>query len=203
MHVRLLLVAALVAALSGVMTAEVSASGGSFDFTYQLGTGFVSGVPPSDETAVHGPDMSIAANGDTITITGTGRITFRQAKGSNRISAAGASGEGTFAHKAANGSLVASGTWTATELLDFQSYGDGSPQSLPTNNFGGLALLRVHYLATAGPGTGSEGDALLWVDCLIGSPPADAVEGIRYAVPGAIDFNKQVSGETLLVAQAS
>ena len=47
-----------------------------------------------------------------------------------------------------------------------------------------------------------EADGLLWVDCLLGSVPAGAQEGFMLSLPGLIDFNPPVSGETLFVAVA-
>lgn len=42
-------------------------------------------------------------------------------------------------------------------------------------------------------------DGILQVDCLVGSPPAGAKEGIRLAVPGVANFNREVSGETVFI----
>src|SRR5262245_31257872 len=136
MRLRLVAVISLAVALGSLLPAAASANeGASYAFTFLLGQGYVAGLPPSADTAIHGPQMAIAANGETITMTGTGKFNFRQEKGSNEIRSPGAAGGGTFSHKAASGSLVAGGTWTATELLDFESYGNGAPQGIPTNNY--------------------------------------------------------------------
>ncbi len=64
-------------------------------------------------------------------------------------------------------------------------------QGTPEEFEGGLALIRV-YLS---PGF----DGVMQVDCLLGDPPASAKEGIRLAIHGTPNFNKEVSGETLYV----
>jgi hypothetical protein len=170
---------AVVLALAGV--AEVAATSNTSTLGYQLGTGTLAGLPTEH---VHGPVVAKAANGDTIELTGTGTLTTHPKT---------VTGNGQFTHKAADGAVLGSGTWTATQLLSFTSYGSGSVQGLPPQNEGGKALLRIHL----SPGL----DAILQVDCLLGTPPAGAREGIRLAVQQALNFNKEVSGETLFVRQ--
>jgi len=89
--------------------------------------------------------------------------------------------------------VVASGTWTATELLSFQGYGT-SPGFPPTFE-GGKVLMRVELL----PSGGGSFRAVLQVDCLIGKTPAAATEGVRLNVQGALNFNREVSGLTLYI----
>ncbi len=86
------------------------------------------------------------------------------------------------------------GTWTAQQLLSFVSYGTES--DLPPTFEGGKALVRIHL----SPNTGGSGfDAVLRITCLVGSPPAGAHEGIRLNIQDVINFNKEVSGDTLFV----
>lgn len=184
MHAQSRLVAlftALVLGLALVGAADVAAARPTVRYGYQIGTGTVAGLP---DVHVEGPAVAKAANGDTIEITGTGTLSVHPKS---------VTGGGAFTHKKADGTVVASGTWAATKLLSFKSYGSGSLQGIPPQNEGGLALLRVHL----SPGF----DAVLQVDCLLGKPPAGAREGVRLAVRGALNFNKEVSGETLFVRQ--
>ena len=66
--------------------------------------------------AMEGPNFGTAANGDMVTITGHADFS---------VMPKSAEGSGTFTHTASNGTVVGGGTWRATELLDYQSYGCG------------------------------------------------------------------------------
>jgi hypothetical protein len=127
------------------------------------------------------PDVAVAASGDRIEATGQGTFTLH----SKSIT-----GSGSFTLKAPDGTVLGSGTWSATQLLSFNSY--GAPPGFPAFQ-GGLAVIEVHL------STGL--DAVLEVSCLVGSPPPAAHEGISLAVEGGPNFNKQVSGETLFIQQ--
>jgi hypothetical protein len=61
-------------------------------------------------------NFGTAANGDQIAITGEGEFSVNP----NSINAAGA-----FTHTDSSGNVRATGTWTATALLNYQSYGCG------------------------------------------------------------------------------
>ena len=128
-------------------------------------------------------DVAMAPNGDTVEI---------DAEGVMDASAKTADGGGTFTHLS-GGTVVGSGTIEATGLRSFQFYGCGGGP-FPADFCGGRALVSVHLTAGA-----LEADGLLTVDCLIGSPPAGANEGVGLVVFGIINFNKEVSGETLFV----
>ena len=99
------------------------------------------------------------------------------------------------------GTTVGSGTWVATELLTFQSYGNAVPEGLPPTFFGGRVALNVLLTPTANPSV--HRPAILQIECALGNPPAGAVEGVRLNVQDHINFNKTVpeSGTTLLLAQ--
>ncbi len=64
---------------------------------------------------MEGPNFGTAPNGDMATITGHADLS-----GNPRS----ANGSGSFTHTS-NGNVVGSDTWTATELLDYLSYGCG------------------------------------------------------------------------------
>jgi len=109
-----------------------------------------------------------------------------------------ATGDGTFVHKMADGTPRASGTWHATRLLAFHSFGSGSAQGLPSNFEGGLALIQV----TLKVGDTPVFNAVLKVGCELGNPPGGIHEGIELTVLGAgINFNLNVSGFTLFILQ--
>jgi len=175
------LVAVLVLAASVFVGSVAQADTEKATFDYHIGDGF-GGVLNTTG------DKAMAENGDVVTVKGGG--TFD-------VVTKTASGKGTFKHQFTGGS--ATGTWTATGLLAFQSYGDGTPQGLPASLFGGRAALAVMLTPDAHPDVHVPG--ILQVECLLGSPPAGAEEGVRLLAKGVINFNKTVigSGETVFV----
>jgi len=160
--------------------ARASAQSATVTYNYLAGAGFL--CPDNC------PDVSSAPNGDTISISGQGTLSINP----NSVT-----GGGTFIHKDASGIVLAMGTWTAQQLLSFVSY--GTMPGVPPNFEGGKALLRIHL----SPNTGGAGfDGVLRITCLIGSPPpAGGNEGIRLNVQDVINFNTEVSGETLFIRQ--
>lgn len=169
------LVAAIALAVLALGAGSASAHHGA---TYH----YLLGVEP-----VEGPDIAMAPNGDTIEITGEGDFTTHPKS---------ATGSGDFVHRDAAGNILGEGTWTATELISYHSYGECGIPGIP-NACGGLALFRVHLTAASG----FETDGVLRVDCLIGDRvPPGADEGIRLVLPG-INFNREVHGETVFLQQ--
>jgi hypothetical protein len=133
------------------------------------------------------PNMATASNGDIIEMTGEGTLSVHPKS---------ATGGGRFTHLAPDGVTVrGEGDYEAVDLLSFKSYGDGTPQGVP-EGFGGLAIIRV---ALHPDGTDVVFEGNLQIDCLLGTPPAGAKEGIRLSVPG-INFNKEAGGDTVFFA---
>lgn len=103
-------------------------------------------------------------------------------------------GSGIFTHNDQNGDLVASGTWTATELLSYKNYGAAGDPSFPfADGRAGFANIRIHLISEGG----AEFDAILRIRCLLpgnDSTPPSWVEGIRINVQDALNFNKTVPG---------
>ena len=131
------------------------------------------------------PDVASAPNGDTISLAGSGTLSIHPKS---------VTGSGTYIHKNASGTVLDQGTWTAHQLLSFVSYGTAPP--FPPTYEGGKALVSIHL----SPSTGGAGfDGVLRITCLIGSPPAGAHEGIRLDIQHGINFNKEVSGNTLFI----
>lgn len=131
------------------------------------------------------PDVAKANNGDTVSIAGSGTFTIHPDS---------VTGSGTFIHKDSAGNVKVSGTWTATQLVSFVSYGPSSFAGLPPGSEGGKAVIRVH--ASVGV------DAILTVICLLGSPPSGVDEGIKLNVQDIINFNTQTGGVTLFIRTA-
>ena len=141
------------------------------------------------ELLLEAPNVARAPSGDMVSITGTGTFS---------VDPKSASGSGTFTHTNSQGKVLASGTWTATELLSFQSYGCGVVlgMPIPANFCGGKLQLRV----TLTPTVGMPHEAILWVYCIIGpNPPNSAEEGVRLLVPGVINFNQVVTGDNVYI----
>jgi hypothetical protein len=131
-----------------------------------------------------------ASNGDTIRVIGSGELNVVERE---------ADGSGTFEHRDSTGTLLASGTWEATELISFTNF--GGQTGLPPDFRGGSAVIQVHVVGhpAANPSATIEFDATLTVDCRLGNFPADFAEGITFNA-GFINFNQKVSGVTVFVA---
>ena len=147
-----------------------SASASSQTQTYQL--------------HMEGPQVSQAANGEMVTVTGSGVFSIHP----KTVSATG-----TFTSQSSG-----SGTWVATQLLDFQPYGCGIifGTPIPPSLCGGKVILRVMLTDST---SGQQFDGVLWVFCLIGNPPSSAKEGARLDIIGVNNFNKIVSGGNVYV----
>lgn len=124
-------------------------------------------------------DIASAANGDTITI---------HARGTLSIHPKSVTGGGNFIHKDSTGAVIASGSFTALELLSFDDFGAASPTS-PAH--GGHALIRVHL------STGVDG--ILEIDCGINGTGSNAFDAVRLALDGGPNFNDPVSGGTVFL----
>jgi hypothetical protein len=140
------------------------------------------------------PNVAQASNGDQVAITGEG--TFQ-------VHPKAVDAEGEFTHTDAAGTVLAAGTWTATKLLAYQSYGcgvvEGAP--LPPELCGGKLKMRV---VLTPEGTSLQIPAILTVFCIIGPNPPnshddESGEGITLVVPGVINFNKLVSGMNIYI----
>lgn len=175
---------ALVVVLALASGAQASSDNLSAKFEYHVSDAFIqsAGEPPQT-----GAEATATIGGDHVRVVGMG--TFNTAAGT-------ATGEGTFVHTNASGVIVGFGTWTATRLVSFTSYGCG------------VATLKIHVSGTlVNPPAGHvEVDATLFVDCLIGTPPVTAREGIRLdgrpAAPNFDTTNESPHGETLFISRS-
>ena len=142
------------------------------------------------------PNVSEASNGDSVAITGEGEFS---------VNPNSAEGTGTFTHTNASGAVLGGGTWRATDLLEYQSYGcgvvhnfphPGDTTPLPPDFCGGAVKMRIDATPT---GTTLKIGAILTIFCIIGPNPPNSHddpsgEGITLVVPGIINFNKIVEG---------
>jgi hypothetical protein len=169
-----------------------------------VGSGFL--CDSGDSSAC--PAVVKSAEGASYEMSGAGTL----APESKSVSAAG-----TFTHKSADGVVLETGVWVASELVSFDSYGIapgalmregralGPPQfggkrlpmlsgSMPA---GGLAVLHIRLL----PVLGLAKNATLQINCAIGKvPPEHQVEGIRLAFEGrGVEFEEEISGRTLFL----
>jgi len=169
-------------ALLGAFTATASASSSSASYEYHIGDAFLVSLDPS-----FGPDVALAHNGASMTVTGTGTLSVHPKS---------ISGGGTFSYADVAGNVLASGTWSAEDLLSFKAY--GSSPSLPPTFTAGKAHARVHLSPQAG---GPGFDAILTITCALPDVkvPQSAEEGIRLAVQRIGNFNDEVSGNTLFI----
>jgi len=92
-----------------------------------LGTGtqqsaFGSSAAQTYELELFVPQISQAANGELVSITGEGLFSIHP----KTVSA-----NGNFTHSDSQGNVLGSGTWVATQLLSFQPYGCGVVLGFP------------------------------------------------------------------------
>jgi hypothetical protein len=178
------------------------------DYILLVGSGFL--CDSGDSSAC--PAVVKSATGDTYEMSGAGTL----APQSKSVTAAG-----TFTHKSADGVVLETGVWVASELVSFDSYGIapgalmregralGPPQfglkrlpmfsgSMPA---GGLAVLRIRLL----PVLGLARTATLQVNCALGKVPDEHLtEGLKLAFEGrGTEFDEEISGRALFLLTRS
>ncbi|MFI7356216.1 hypothetical protein ACIBTP_19990 [Streptomyces avidinii] len=171
--------------MAGTAAAGGDEGGDKAVYTWHVGDDFLT-------QNIGSPDGSQAraANGDIITVEGTGAFTLKHHA---------ASGGGTFKHFVAATGKTLTGTFQARKVKSFTNYGNGTPQGTPANFFGGLLVLHVDITPDTDPK--ARIPAVLTIDCLLGSPPAGAEEGINLDVPGLIDFDTIIPGSATVFVQ--
>jgi hypothetical protein len=125
---------------------------------------------------------------------------------------------GTFSHKSSNGTVLETGVWIASQLINFDSYGFApsalrqlrvalglqtfGPKLLPLPLVpmptGGLAVFRIRLVAMSGASM----TAALQVNCALGDVPRErSVEGIRLAVEeNGTEFSEEVTGRVMFLS---
>ena len=135
-------------------------------------------------------NFGVAANGDQIAITGEGEFSVNP----NSVEA-----EGEFIHTDSGGDVLGRGTWEATDLLEYQSYGCGVVFGDPIDACGGVVKMRVTLMPM---GTSLHLPGIMNVICVIGPNPPDSIlgprtEGVTLNLPGVINFNHSAGGENI------
>jgi hypothetical protein len=140
------------------------------------------------------PNFGVAANGDQIAVTGEGEFSVNP----NAVTAAG-----EFIHTDSSGNVHATGTWRATGLLNYQSYGCGEVfgNPIPPDLCGGAVKMSVTLTPT---GTSLQLPGTLTVFCVIGPHAPQSIlgpltEGVTLNVPGIINFNHSAGGDNVYV----
>jgi hypothetical protein len=136
------------------------------------------------------PNLGVAANGDQIAITGGGEFSVNP----NAVEATGG-----FIHTDSGGTVLATGTWTATGLINYQSYGCGEVfgTQIDSDLCGGAVKMSVTLTPT---GTSLRLPGTLTVFCVIGTHAPLSVlgplsEGVTLNVPGIQNFNHSAGGD--------
>ena len=144
------------------------------------------------ELHMEGPNFGAAPNGDQIEV--DGMVDFS-------VNPKSATGSGTFTHTDSSGTVLATGTWTANDLIDYQSYGCGIvfDREIPPNFCGGEVKLDVTLTTPIGQLSG-----IMTVICIIGPNPPDSAfsthsEGVQLVVPGVINFNHSAGGDNIII----
>ena len=139
---------------------------------------------------MEGPNFGVAANGDQIAVTGEGEFSVNP----NAVDATG-----EFTHTDSGGNVLAMGTWTATGLINYQSYGCGEVfgTPLPPDLCGGAVKMSVMLTPN---GTSLQLPGILTVFCVIGPHAPQSVlgpltEGVTLNVPGIQNFNHSAGGD--------
>jgi hypothetical protein len=140
------------------------------------------------------PNFGVAANGDQIAVTGEGEFSVNP----NSVTAAG-----EFTHSDGNGNVLATGTWTATGLLNYQSYGCGEVfgTTIPPDLCGGAVKMSVTLTPS---GTSLQLPGTMTVFCVIGPHPPQSIlgpltEGVTLNVPGIQNFNHSTGGDNVYI----
>jgi hypothetical protein len=145
------------------------------------------------ELEVEVPNVAMASNGDTLAITGSGVFSTHP----RTVTASG-----SFTHTVA-GDGTHTGTWTATDLLSYDSYGCGVipaiQLTIPPDLCGGALKMRVTFTPS---GTSLSIPGIITIFCVIGpnaptphdNPTEPGEEGMTAVIPGIANFNKIVSG---------
>jgi hypothetical protein len=140
------------------------------------------------------PNFGVAANGDQIAVTGEGEFSVNP----NAIDAAG-----EFTHTDSSGNVLGTGNWTATGLLNYQSYGCGElfGDPIPPDLCGGAVKMTVTLTPN---GTSLRLPGILTVFCVIGPHAPHSVlgpltEGVTLDVPGIQNFNHSDGGENVYI----
>ena len=152
------------------------------------------------------PDSAVASMGEVIVIAGQGTFIVHQETidiGDRKT--VDIDGGGTFSADALEpeGDPV-EGTWKATELLSFESYGPSPSPGFPPDFLAGLAMIRIElFVPSIAPFDGETwvADAILTLGCILPEVvvPAGSIEGVRVNVQGGLNFDIADTRSTLFI----
>lgn len=168
---------------SSPISAGVIGENAPAQYDFHVGDAFLQTINPA-----FGPDVALAPNGDEVILTGTGTLSIHPKS---------VTGGGTFTGPTGT-ELAGTGTWSATDLLSFVSYGPSLTGAAPPSFRTGQALIRIQLHPA---GAASAIGAILRIECHVpGSVvPGGIEEGINLLVPGVANFTEQAGGNTLFV----
>lgn len=183
MFISVLTLALVLAGTAGVFAGQTPAG----TRTFLLSDGFVApGVQLCD--AAHPdprgpvcPATSSASNGDVMVLTGVGSLSTKPKS---------VTGGGTFSHLDADGNVLASGTWTANQLVSFTSYGTAVEEGVTLE--GGHAIIQITLSTPGHPSVSGQ----LQIFCLDGGnpPPSVTGDGFNLSLSGGPNFNRSLTG---------
>jgi hypothetical protein len=163
-------------------------------FVFAPGIAAADSAPHAYQLVMEEPNLGVAANGDQIAITGEGQFS---------VNPKAVDAEGAFTHTDSSGNVLATGTWAATGLLKYQSYGCGElfGTPIPPDLCGGAVKMRV---ALTPDGTSLSLPGILTVFCVIGPHPPQSIlaplgEGVTLVVPGIQNFNHSAGGDNVYI----
>jgi hypothetical protein len=171
--------AAVTFAAFGPLKSDTSAAVSPSTYVYLIGVEPLCTLDPT-----FCPDRTKAANGDEVTITGSGSLSVHPKS---------VSGGGNFIHKNESGAELAHGTWDAVRLESFVPTGQNG--DFPPGFTGGVAIMKIDLH----PSTGGVISGTFWIDCYLEAGPSGHGEGVRLAVPGIANFNKHTHGNTVFI----
>jgi hypothetical protein len=143
-------------------------------------------------------NAGVAPNGDTIHI--SCHVT-EGVCGTFAVNPKSITASGEFEHFLPDGSLFASGTWTATQLISFHAYGCGVVfgQPIPADLCGGAVKFRATFRTPIG-----ELPGIITVFCVVGDKVPASIggpftEGVTVDVPGIVNFNHPAGGDNIYI----
>lgn len=148
--------------------------------------------------AFGGPNEGVAANGDMVEVTceGSGGEC-----GTFSVNPKSITASGEFTHFNSSGGVAGFGTWEATQLISYQSYGCGEVlgDQIPPDFCGGAVRFGVELTTPIGVL-----DGVMTIFCIVGPNPPNnhddpSGEGVTLVVPGVINFNHTVHGDNVFI----
>lgn len=141
------------------------------------------------------PNAAVASSGDMIEIVGEGTLEIDDGEPED------VSGGGSYRLTDASGDVLDVGTFRATKLKSFESFGGSASDTIPSNWRLGRAQIRIRMVSDM---DGKSRKAMLLVGCILpepieGSPPSDLIEGITLKVKKGQNFDMSIMRATLFI----